>query len=60
MEETKLQTTGISEDLKKEHRDKIKKVYDEVAKVIVGQKALINRLMVGLFTQSHILLEGVP
>jgi len=60
MEETKLQTTGISEDLKKEHRDKIKRVYDEVAKVIVGQKALINRLMVGLFTQSHILLEGVP
>jgi len=60
MEETKLKTTDYSEDLKKEHRDKIKRVYDEVAKVIVGQKALVNRLMVGLFTQSHILLEGVP
>jgi len=60
MEEAKLQTTENSEDLKKEHRDKIKRVYDEVAKVIVGQKALVNRLMVGLFTQSHILLEGVP
>lgn len=60
MEETKLKTTDYSEDLKKDHRDKIKKVYDEVAKVIVGQKALVNRLMIGLFTQSHILLEGVP
>jgi len=60
MEEAKLKTTDNSEDLKKDHRDKIKKVYDEVAKVIVGQKALVNRLMIGLFTQSHILLEGVP
>ena len=59
MEETKLKATDNSEDLKKDHRDKIRKVYDEVAKVIVGQKALVNRLMVGLFTQSHILLEGV-
>ena len=60
MEEAKLKTSDYSEDLKKDHRDKIRKVYDEVAKVIVGQKALVNRLMVGLFTQSHILLEGVP
>lgn len=60
MEEAKLKTMDNSEDLKKDHRDKIKKVYDEVAKVIVGQKALVNRLMIGLFTQSHILLEGVP
>jgi len=35
-------------------------VYNEVAKVVVGQKGLVNRLMIGLFTQSHILLEGVP
>ncbi len=32
----------------------------EVGKVIVGQKALVDRLLVGLFTKGHILLEGVP
>jgi MoxR-like ATPase len=29
-------------------------------KVLVGQQKLINRLLIGLFTGGHILLEGVP
>jgi MoxR-like ATPase len=32
----------------------------EVAKVIVGQDAMIDRLLIGLLTGGHILLEGVP
>jgi len=32
----------------------------EVRKVIVGQQAMIERLLIGLFTGGHILLEGVP
>ena len=47
-------------DIKKEHRQKIKKVISEVGKVVVGQEYMINRLLIGLFTQGHILLEGVP
>jgi MoxR-like ATPase len=43
-----------------EHRAKIKQVISEVGKVVVGQEAMVNRLLIGLFTQSHILLEGVP
>ncbi|MEO9968076.1 MAG: MoxR family ATPase [Reichenbachiella sp.] len=42
------------------HQEKIKQIYTEVNKVVVGQRYMINRLMVGLFTQGHILLEGVP
>nr|WP_263053108.1 MoxR family ATPase [Reichenbachiella carrageenanivorans]UXX81385.1 MoxR family ATPase [Reichenbachiella carrageenanivorans] len=42
------------------HQEKIKQIYTEVNKIVVGQKYMINRLMVGLFTQGHILLEGVP
>ncbi|MCA6079247.1 AAA family ATPase [Fulvivirga sedimenti] len=42
------------------HREKIRAVIDEVGKVVVGQEAMVNRLLIGLFTQSHILLEGVP
>lgn len=32
----------------------------ELEKVIVGQKYLLERLMVGLLSNGHILLEGVP
>jgi MoxR-like ATPase len=32
----------------------------EIGKVIVGQKYLVERLMVGLLANGHILLEGVP
>ncbi len=32
----------------------------EVNKVIVGQKYMIQRLLIGLLGKGHILLEGVP
>ncbi len=50
----------IDQDLKKEHQEKIKQVVIEVGKVVVGQEYMVNRLMAGLFTNGHILLEGVP
>ena len=41
-------------------REKIQAVIDEMSKVVIGQERLINRLLVGLFTGGHVLLEGVP
>jgi MoxR-like ATPase len=32
----------------------------EISKVIVGQKPMIERLLVGILTGGHVLLEGVP
>ena len=32
----------------------------EISRVLVGQKNLVDRLLVGLVTNGHILLEGVP
>jgi MoxR-like ATPase len=32
----------------------------EINKVIVGQKHMVDRLLIGLLGQGHILLEGVP
>ena len=32
----------------------------EIGRVIVGQKYLIDRLIVGLLANGHVLLEGVP
>jgi MoxR-like ATPase len=38
----------------------IKHLLDEVAKVVVGQRALIEGLLVGLLCGGHVLVEGVP
>jgi len=35
-------------------------IKSEMAKVIVGQEQIIERLMIGLLCNGHILLEGVP
>jgi MoxR-like ATPase len=32
----------------------------ETARVIVGQEYMIERLLIGLLTRGHILLEGMP
>ena len=32
----------------------------EVGKVIVGQKSMVERILIGLLTGGHVLLEGVP
>ncbi len=39
---------------------KVQQVIEEVGKVVVGQERMLNRLLIGLFTNGHILLEGVP
>lgn len=51
---------NIDQEIKKGHQEKIKQVFGEVGKVVVGQQYMVNRLLIGLFTQGHILLEGVP
>jgi MoxR-like ATPase len=35
-------------------------LYTEIERVIVGQRAMLDRLLVGLLTGGHMLLEGVP
>jgi len=41
-------------------RDRVEPFYREVRRVIVGQNALIDRLLLGLLTDGHLLLEGLP
>jgi MoxR-like ATPase len=35
-------------------------ILHEVSKVIVGQKEMLERIMIGLLTGGHVLVEGVP
>jgi MoxR-like ATPase len=43
-----------------EQRARLQSLYEELGKVIVGQRTMIERLLIGLLTGGHILLEGVP
>jgi len=38
----------------------VDRLTNEVGKIIVGQTYMIERILIGLFTGGHILLEGVP
>ena len=36
------------------------RVRDEMARAVVGQDAMVDRLLIGLLSGGHVLLEGVP
>lgn len=38
----------------------IDKIHAEIGKVIIGQNHMVERLLIGLLSNGHILLEGVP
>ena len=57
MEENTI--TAINEKVKKEGQF-IEALLMETEKVIIGQKYMIERLLVGLLANGHILIEGVP
>jgi MoxR-like ATPase len=53
----------MAEDLKErlpEYILKLQELKAEFGKVVVGQQYMLDRLLIGLFTNGHILLEGVP
>lgn len=43
-----------------QHGAFIQDINNELDKVIIGQRYMIDRLLVGLLTDGHVLLEGVP
>ena len=53
---------GVREIDEKVRRESgiIERITGEIEKVIVGQKYLVERLLVGLLADGHVLLEGVP
>ncbi|MCK4908021.1 MAG: AAA family ATPase, partial [Spirochaetes bacterium] len=53
---------GINEILKnvEKESDLIKNLLDEIGKRIIGQQNMVEKLLLGILTGGHILLEGVP
>jgi MoxR-like ATPase len=54
-----LEITELNEKIKHES-EFINVLLNEIGKVIVGQKDMVERLVIGLLGNGHILLEGVP
>jgi MoxR-like ATPase len=59
MEELKDDIKRVQEEIEREGLF-VQAITGEVGKVIVGQKYLVDRLMVGLLANGHVLIEGVP
>jgi MoxR-like ATPase len=55
----KLDITALNERIRKES-EFIDLLLHEVGKVIIGQKQMLERLVIGLLGNGHVLLEGVP
>src|SRR4030042_3828946 len=55
----KQDITFINEKIKEES-EIVGKIISEMGKVIVAQRALLERMVSALITSGHILLEGVP
>ena len=54
------QQTPAQDPRAAEHYRAVQRVKTEIGRVIVGQDAMVNRLLIALLTNSHALIEGVP
>jgi MoxR-like ATPase len=57
--ESKLEITELNEKIKQESQF-VDDLFSEIGKVIIGQKEMIQRLIIGLLGNGHVLLEGLP
>ena len=49
-----------TDSMRGQARDALQEALYEMKRVIVGQDAMLERLLVSLLTGGHVLLEGVP
>ena len=54
-----MDITVLNERIRKES-EFIDVLFHEISKAIVGQKNMVEKLVVGLLSNGHVLLEGVP
>ncbi len=54
-----MDITALNEKIRRES-EFIDLLFNEIGKTIVGQKAMLERLVVGILGNGHVLLEGVP
>ena len=57
--QTSTEIEAVTQKIKQEST-RVDRVIQEVDRVIVGQRHMVERLIIGLLCNGHILLEGVP
>ena len=55
-----MPATLVEKTIPQTELEAIERLRREIAKVIVGQEYLVERLLLALLSNSHVLLEGVP
>ncbi len=53
-------TTQVSAEHIRAASDTVKKIRDEIAKVVVGQDRVVDQVIIALLASGHVLIEGVP
>ncbi len=56
---TEFDIAAVNERIAKESRF-VDDLVTEIGRVVVGQRYMIERLLIGLLAEGHVLLEGVP
>lgn len=52
--------SALTDEQAEEARQVLERLQDEIGQMIVGQRHVVRRVIVGLLARGHILLEGVP
>ena len=59
MKQINEQVNSLAEQIK-EQSIPFQRIVDQINQVLVGQEMLVNRMLIGLLTGGHLLIEGVP
>lgn len=54
------ESTGVSSDHIQAASQTVSKLRDEISKAVVGQKDVIDQVIIALLASGHVLIEGVP
>jgi MoxR-like ATPase len=57
--ETKVDIQALTEKVKREGAF-IQSILNEIGKTVIGQRNMLEKLMIGMLADGHVLLEGVP
>ena len=60
MSETKSLDIEVIQEKIQQESEFVDRLLAEVGRVIVGQKTMVERLLIGLLADGHVLMEGVP
>jgi MoxR-like ATPase len=58
--ERQMQDIRVLNEMVRAESEFIDRILGEVQKVVVGQTQMVERLLIGMLTGGHVLLEGVP